>query len=164
MGVDFYCENYNFSTSYSRWNEIRLSILTATLNYLNYTFDNNNVKSSNDADNYNYFMNKIKTVIEINKNYQKTYGELCVNYFISSLKETESFIYFNVFGIYVLFNKSDCEGFYSPGNALDICYLLNLIKPYMINTTEFNTVYVNNSSVYNLFNESREKYKNIIIS
>lgn len=162
MGIDLCCENYKFSCSYETWKKIRLSILNATFNYLTHKFNNKLTILNND--NYTFYMTKIKTVIESNKSYQKTYGNLCVNHFISSLEETESFIYFNVFGIYVLLNKSDCDGFYSPGNALDICYLLNLIKHYMINTDKYNTVYVNHNCVYNLFNESREKSKNIIIS
>jgi len=109
---------------------------------------------------------KLKDLIKLNEDYKNNteIGELSVNYFISSIDDVEQFIYFNILGIYVLCNKSDSDGYYSPGNSLDIICLLDLIKQYLINSEVYSCIYVNENSVYNLFNESLQKKINVVIS
>jgi len=46
-----------------------------------------------------------------------------------SIKFINSLNYFGLGGLYALCNQSDCEGFYTPGNSLDIYRLLVKIKP-----------------------------------
>jgi hypothetical protein len=87
-------------------------------------------------------------------------GDLC---FINIL------IQFGVGGIYTLCNKSDCDGFYTPGNSYDICELLNVIKPFTIKNKdnlddEENWVYRCTDKLLELFQESSEKKLLVSIS
>ena len=165
MGVDFYCDKQEFSCSYGRWDIIRITILNATFNYIKDEI-NNIGATLNNNDIYNYYVYKLKDLIKLNEDYKNNteIGELSVNYFISSIDDVEQFIYFNILGIYVLCNKSDSDGYYSPGNSLDIICLLDLIKQYLINSEVYSCIYVNENSVYNLFNESLQKKINVVIS
>lgn len=43
----------------------------------------------------------------------------------------DALTYFEINGLHTLCNKRDCEGYYSPGNSIDICHLLDLIKPFV---------------------------------
>ena len=84
------------------------------------------------------------------------------NYFIDLLIE------FGVGGIYALCNKSDCEGFYSVGNAYDIHELLNTIRPFLLKNTKDlessdNWLYDVADELIELFQESIEKKKIIMI-
>jgi hypothetical protein len=164
MGVDFFCDQQEFSCSYDKWNNIRITIMNATFNYIKDEI--NNIVSILNNDTCNYYKDNITEIIRLNELYQCKNGELSVNYFISSIDEKgiDALIYFNVFGLYSLCNKSDTDGYYSPGNSLDIICLLDLIKHYLINSEFYTSIIINNNSVYNLFNESLQKKFNVIIS
>jgi hypothetical protein len=48
----------------------------------------------------------------------------------SNFAIVDALIYFDIGGLYSFCNKNDCEGFYSPGNSVDICKLFDLIEPF----------------------------------
>lgn len=95
-----------------------------------------------------------------------------INTFIEitrNLDYVDALIYFGIDGLYSLCNKSDCEGFYSVGNSVDICQLFNLIEPFVKsnNADIYSFIYIQSSSyirLYDLFKESTIKFKTIMIA
>ena len=83
-------------------------------------------------------------------------NEISVDEFISNAfleREVwgDIFIEYDIYGIYALCHKSDNEGYYSPGNALDICKLLELIK-------DINEDYFKQEGIYDLlYGEDNDK-------
>ncbi len=171
MGISVNCKEKGFCCSYSGWNRLRVTIIEATLRYLRAKFVlDESTKNEEDEDhNYGYNKKEIEKFIDrINILLStSTHKDGHVNIFIHIITEfpqyIDALIYFNVGGIYSLVNKSDCEGFYSPGNSLDIIILLDLIKP-IINeyyNDEYSTIY---EDIYDMFEESWKEKENIIIS
>ena len=85
-------------------------------------------------------------------------------------KTPRELIYFDIGGLYSLCNKSDCEGFYSVGNSIDICKLFDLIEPFIKLNDEdkHSAIYVSGTgfyckSLYELFKESATQNKKITI-
>lgn len=221
MGVDFNCDGKNISMSYSAWNNIRRTIIIASINYikekiLNAIEEKNNrgKKGTNDfrddendiylkddyhPDNntYSNVMNNLLFKLELlfkkddgNESDIKSIFNQSTrqirdlvyefNIIIMNTKfAIDSFIYFDVNGLFSLCNKNDCEGYYSSGNSLDIINLLDLIKHHIQNTDKevYNMIYMVETggdnyfseengyfaNIYNLFKTSWEKNKKISI-
>ena len=73
-------------------------------------------------------------------------------------------IFFGVGGLFSLCNKSDCEGYYSVGNAYDICELFHIIKPFLIEKSDSPDNYANIiTQVEDVFKESVEISQKILI-
>ena len=191
MGVDFTCDEKSFGCSYGGWHNIRCTILEATFAYLDKRFAEILAKPSNEeeddwetthiqsaAKNLQKHIDKIRE--DANSKKQKSsegifgimrehnhildcfINKIWENYFIDLLIE------FGVGGIYALCNKSDCEGFYSVGNAYDIRELLTTIRPFLLKNTEDlessdNWIYDVADELIELFQESIEKKKIIMI-
>jgi hypothetical protein len=66
--------------------------------------------------------------------------------------------YFDIGGVFALCNKNDFQGYYTPGNSLDICSLLDKIKPFIKIYDIYDCIYIEESRdtacIYNLFKES----------
>ena len=148
MGVDFYCNDKTFSCSYGNWNIRRMAILKATYNYLIYTISN--------YKNEDYSEEELKDQIErhliiINEIFEnglvQNIDKFLHNVYSKRHFSLDTIIKYGAGGIYALLNKSDCEGHYSPGNCLDICILLDLIKEYYDVSSE-DTEWIKNS-IYN---------------
>ncbi len=126
---------------------------------------------------YHRHMNNIKPIIaiveEVNKERRRmqpesapnviTFINACnndVGVFVTACDKFDSIdalIYFNINGLYALCNKSDCEGYYSPGNSSDICQLLDLIKPFIKVNDEYVYERIYEGDLYKLFTESATK-------
>jgi len=127
MGVQFDCGEVSISCGYGTWNEIRFYIAKACLDFF--------IEITKDID---------PTVRDISTQYhchlldfvermQKRNPESIVD-FLSDVEDYETyntFIFFGMNGLYKLIEKSDCEGFYSPGDSMDIGNMLMLIDPYL---------------------------------
>lgn len=187
MGVDFYCGDKSFGCSYGSWNELRKLIIQATFNYIQDKFqkDYELYKDSTEDDenwigegsSYNCYKKDMIKIIEQMNLQSKTknvFGmdntinnliNLCIN-----LSFVDALIHFDIGGLYSLCNKSDCEGYYSVGNSVDICQLFDLIEPFIKNMDEntHKSIYVPgsryNNILYELFKESATTNKKIIIS
>jgi hypothetical protein len=191
MGVDFTCDEKSIGFSYGGWHNIRCTILEATFAYLDKRFAEILAKFANEEEHdwetthiQSAAKNLQKHIDEIredaNSKKQKSsegifgiirehnhildcfINKIWENYFIDLLIE------FGVGGIYALCNKSDCEGFYSVGNAYDIHELLNTIRPFLLKDTEDlessdNWLYDVADELIELFQESIEKKKIIMI-
>ena len=178
MGVDFYCNEKHFGCSYSGWNTIRMFVLKATFNYLYDVISKDRNDELSEEEQEEETVKNLFTIKSIFEN-----GAVSnVDKFIRNCNNNDYGLYlftkYNANGIYALINKSDCEGKYSPGNALDICILLDAIKTYYDIESESNKVdydviydqeyYAKNWGskyvcVYKLFEESWKSGKHINI-
>ena len=76
--------------------------------------------------------------------------------------------HFDIGGLFALCNQSDCEGYYTPGNSLDICSLFDKIKPFVKKYSVYDDIYENarnfhNKSVYEVFEHSYKTLNKVII-
>jgi hypothetical protein len=182
MGIDLTCETKDFSCSYSSWHNIRSELIEATFAYLEDLIAKNiDIDEENSVlTHLKQYINEIREYgasLENNKPpinpfallsskrdlfdaFSEYSGDLC---FINIL------IQFGVGGIYALCNKSDCDGFYTPGNSYDICQLIMIIKAFTIKNKdnindEENWVYRCMDRLLELFQESYEKKLLVSIS
>ena len=190
MGVDFHCGDVGFGCSYGGWNEIRINIIKATFNYIldkiKKDYELYKDLSTDDANwigegsEYNIYKMNILKIIESTRVGEKKISavfqietDYTINNFINTtrtLSHVDALIYFNIAGLFSLCNKSDNEGFYSSGNAVDICQLFDLIEPFIKNISEdtYYSIYIRedrtfSNCLYDLFKESACKNKKISI-
>ena len=127
MGVDFLCDDFSYSCQYSSWDKMRMELLRATVKYLE-TSDiplkrlNNHTEQVPYYDIIDGFLSHKNDLTGVNVFMQMS---LLVKDFDNTL------IYFDVYGLLALLKKSDCDGVYSPGNAMDICKLIELVGPHV---------------------------------
>lgn len=176
MGVDFYCNNITFGCSYGGWAEIRKTIILATFKYLKEKFEDKE-KYGDECEDFCY----VKLIQNLIEKFEYIYNAMgCSNNLLSILNSNliyqDALIHFDLGGLYSLCNKSDCEGYYTPGNSLDICKLLDIIKDSLHNLdSEYDWIYDEKYekydgcdlvavSVYQLFKYSYENNKKIRIS
>jgi hypothetical protein len=190
MGVDFYCEDVTYGCSYSGWNKLRKTIIQATFDYIQDKFqkdfeaynsitDEEDKHDIGDGSAYDCYKKNILKIIEAMQSASKktnVFGidiDNTVNNFIvltRNLSYIDALIYFDIGGLYSLCNKSDCDGFYSVGNSVDICMLFDLIEPFVkINNEDaHSTIYISGTGFYckslcDLFKESATRNKKIMI-
>ena len=121
------CDDAEYSCGYSRWNTIREEIANASVCYLQTVYDE--LLRTNDEQN-SHTQTELERLLEyIDTNNCCTttdYGHLFADKDFVNL-----FIYFNVGGVYALLNKSDDDGYYSLGNAVDIVKTFEFVSPYI---------------------------------
>lgn len=125
MGIILYCYKSKFACGYSLWDNIKLNLILSTIDYIK-------EKIIQDYSKYNEEkLKKLKSIIE-------KINTLLIFDIIDIFKEILSsscnkntFIYFNLGGLYELCNKSNYEGNYTYENSINICKLFEMIKPYM---------------------------------
>jgi hypothetical protein len=190
MGIDLYCKNKSFFTSYPGWNEIRVTVIKITLKFIqkkfaddinkhnlanhDYNIDlecsddtiDDNIDDNFDNSTYWYYMNTINELaLQINdsicfNNIINIFTSLCNN-----LNLLNAFNYFNIGGLIALCNQSDSDGYYTPGNSLDICILFDNIKDTMLqNIFTYDSIYTNKNNLYDLFQESYVTVNKVIIN
>jgi hypothetical protein len=184
MGIDLYCNNKSFFTSYSGWNEIRVNIITITFKYIQKKFLEDNYKNNLDeydedivdSSSYWYYMNAIKELIdELNEinNTKDSLSEVKIDNTITiftrlchNLNIMNAFNYFEIGGLIALCRQNDCDGYYTPGNSLDICILFDIIKDtvMMHNIFIYDFIYTSKNNLYDLFQESYTTVNKVIIS
>jgi hypothetical protein len=154
MGVQFDCGEVSISCGYGDWNKIRFFIANACLDFF--------IEITKDVD---ASVRDISTryechLLELVEAIQNRNPESIVD-FLSAIDEYAShntLIFFGMNGLYKLLAKSDCEGFYSPGDAMDIRNMLILIEPHLSNNCDDLTKFKE------LFNSSVEFNENVMIS
>lgn len=183
MDIDLYCDKKSFCTSYSGWNEIRANTIKITIKYIQKKFkeyiDKNNLEDydedSIDNSSYWYYMNVIKELInemdEI-ETAKKFVSEVNIDNTISifihqcyNLNLVNAFNYFEIGGLIALCNQNDCDGYYTPGNSLDICVLFDIIKDtfMMHNIFIYDYIYTSKNNLYDVFQESYTTVNKVII-
>jgi len=152
---------YIFGCAYNSWNEIRTKIVYATFKYIE-TIDNEENKE------YIETIREITSFIANDINSSRRPSVRFIEIINTEQMYIDTLIYFNVGGLYALCNKSDCEGFYSPGNSYDICRLLDLIEPFIEIDEYYERIYTpltntDNCRLYDVFEESWKTRTKVII-
>ncbi len=127
MGVDFLCDEFSYHCSYGNWDKMRVELLRATVKYLE-TSDIPLKRLNNHNEQVPYY--------DIVDGFLSHKDDLTsIGVFMQMSHEVKDFdntlIYFDVYGLHALLKKNDCEGVYSPGNAVDICKLIELVGPHV---------------------------------
>ena len=123
MGVLFICDTAEYSCAYGSWNNIRMGLLSASLRYLQHLVrgvdasDPTAYKAIQLILNEKYKMTDVDRFIEI----VDSHGHDMV----------DGMNYLNIGGLWVIMNKRDDEGYYTPGNALDILILIKQVKSFV---------------------------------
>jgi hypothetical protein len=187
MGVDFNCGDTTYGCSYGNWNELRKLVMKSTFDYIQDKFkkdfeayngiiDEEDEHYIGDGSTYNCYKNDvIKIILSMADPKEKNIFGInnTINDFIvitRNLSYVDALIYFDIGGLYSLCNKSDCEGFYSVGNSVDICQLFDLIEPFIkINNEDTHSAIYKTETrfyghcLYELFKESKTQNKKITI-
>jgi hypothetical protein len=153
MGIDLSCGDVTVSCSYGTWNDIRFAIANGCLKW--FIDETKDVDPSERKIEMRYHYHLLELVESLHK--QKP--ESIVDY-LSAIENPETIdvlIFFGAIGLYKLICKSDCEGFYSPGDSLDISNMLDNIEWYL--TDVFNL-----ETIKTLFKESVKLNENVLIS
>jgi hypothetical protein len=178
MGVEFHCLETEFGCSYGSWNKIRTSIIKSTFEYIQNKFENDkelhkDVDDKEDEDyigegsSYYLYMTLIQKFIDISitkQSFQSIFDVEIDNIinklliYCHKLQFIDALNYFDIGGVFALCNKNDFQGYYTPGNSLDICSLLDKIKPFTKPYEIYDCIYIEESRdtacIYNLFKES----------
>lgn len=187
MGVNFYCGDITFGCSYSGWSIIRIEIIKATFDYIQdkYTKDKElygHLKEDDEnyigeGSGYHCYMTDLlnaKKILLEEKLTKSVFGieiDNTVNVFIKlchNLKLMNSLNNFDIGGLFALCNQSDCEGYYTPGNSLDICSLFDKIEPFVKNYSCYDAIYkkegmFHNNTIYEVFEHSYQTLRKVTI-
>lgn len=126
-----------------------------------------------EGSNYHFYMEKIlylKMIVLSQKPMKTIFGVgtyNIINLFIDwchNITSINALNKFDISGLYALCNQSDCEGFYSPGNAMDICCLFDKIEPFVKKYNCYSCIYNNENRLYDVFKHSYMSGRKIIIS
>jgi len=125
MGVVFECIEKDYSCSYSSWNAVRVEMACATMRYLESEVDMMDTeKMQQNQIIYEILAHKVNLTESVDEilAIMSDYPNF-INYFIA----------LDIYGLFVLLNKGDDTGYYSPGNAKDILMLFKLVKSFILN-------------------------------
>ena len=177
MGVVFICNDIDFGCSYSYWDKIRTNIIKATIDYIqdkfekdkelygHLTIDDENCVCEGSI--YYCYMSaliELKTLVLSQKQMTHAFGitiDNTVNNVVkwsSNLEHKNALNKFDIGGLYALCNQTDCDGYYTPGNSLDICSLLDRIEPFVKKYSCYSCIYsgedIIQNTVYEVFENS----------
>jgi hypothetical protein len=188
MGIDLYCNDKTFGTSYGHWGSIRISIIKSTIDYIQDKFEKDTELYKNiDEGEENWIgegsayycymkdLNELRDIIILTQKSKVTEFDMpfdnTVNNFISLCRHSkymDALNYFEIGGLFALCNQSDCEGYYTPGNSLDICYLFDKIQEHMKKYDGYDCVYVEEgrafNTIYSVFEQSYTTSKKVSIT
>ena len=128
MVINLKCEETGFSCSYSTWNSIREAIIKYTFIYItkHITDEFSESKELKYCEEAILMMDIIK---KVNSSKYNTYYESFIATILPNIfTYMEILNAFEIGGLLSLCLKNDCDGMYTPGNAYDICVLLDTIK------------------------------------
>jgi len=133
MGIDLECCDKSLSFSYHYWNNIRLSIAKSFTKYLHEVVS---TFIGNGEEGYEkYHFRPLHVDYDLTALFAEIPEDITVNDFLSRIlynyQTHDALICIGLSGIYYLLNKSDSDGFYSPGNCMDIVGLFKNIKEYI---------------------------------
>lgn len=168
---EFICGEKSFRCSHKSWNELRNNIILATIEYLEDLLNSTKDIPEHEVYNHDYYgLHALNLLEQFYKETKDTPEDRIV--LLSKLVRTNMFyinalIYFGIIGVYELCYKTDGEGHYSPGNALNIFLLLNKIEPYLQKKEEiYYFIYLIkdfNCAIYDVVQESFQSMENIKI-
>jgi hypothetical protein len=156
MGIDLHFDDtdLHFSCSYGYWNILRTSIVQTFIIYLTDWVS----KNSFDEDSWkNHSYVEIKNLLD--ENNSSTFVDIN-DYSIFFEKYIDCLACFGFLGVHALIKKSDCEGYYSCGNAMDVYILINKIKKFIPVKDDYKTI----MNLKKIFKYSIDKKKSVTIS
>jgi hypothetical protein len=122
------CNDAEYSCGYSRWNTIREEIANAAVRYLQTIYEE--LLQSNDEENA-YTRTELEKLMEyVDTNNCCTITDF--GYLFIDKDFVNLFIRFDLGGVYALLNKSDDDGYYSVGNAVDIVKTFELVETHIV--------------------------------
>lgn len=113
-------QDKTFECNYSAWNNIRQHLIKIAVEYLKELFLDDETTLDSIQCTHKKYLLEIIPIIEESKYNVHTFIYLC------KPKIFDALTIFNIHGIYSLCYKSDTEGFYTFGNALDIKHFLKI--------------------------------------
>lgn len=185
MGIDLICDNTNFCCSYTYWGKIRTEIIKATFDYIKDKYNKDKELYGNlakeddnwigDGSEYHYYMNNLLNLTNnVLEKYTTKIDSFSIINFIEvfnqmsfSLDIINALNYFDIGGLFALCHQSDNEGYYMPGNSLDICSLFDRIEPFVKKYESYSSIYIqedsNISRLYNVFEHSHKTFQKVTI-
>jgi hypothetical protein len=176
MSFNIKCGDLVYYSSYKTWNNLRRITIKSTFDYINFKFNHD---SDNKDFNYIIYKKSIHNLIKSMKlgEKQTLFGasiDMTIHNFnqiVTNISYINALIFFDIIGLYFLCNKNDFDGLYSPGNAIDICNLFDLIEPFVKKNSEeiYTIIYINGGEefgkkLYDLFKMSALENKKIMIN
>ena len=116
MGIEIICDNIEYSCSYDLWNLIRMELLNATLLYLENILLDTKLDKERSIE--------ISCILYYKNDMLKSIDDF-LNIMNNKKDFINQFIFYEIYGVYVLLNKSDYDGLYSPGNSIDIIKMID---------------------------------------
>ena len=130
MSMELICDKEHWTCTYMNWSKIRNECVRATFAYVEHFIQTNTMRVNNEEkrlqDNILLYINKIKSYRSNNEHLTNADLHLYSGFLeeCNQIEFIDLLVKFGVGGLYALCHKSDCEGFYSVGNAYDICDLI----------------------------------------
>lgn len=163
MEINVHDDNKEVNFSYGNWKSMREIIVKISFFHLESIL--NNPKNKGHKLHEKIMRNLIKSMFGQKLEPDTNLSELVTVYMHNSFN-LDALIYYEMGGLYALCNKRDNEGYYTPGNSLDICNLLDEIEESVksYNASLYDAIYgENKDSIYNYFKSSCENNMNIMI-
>lgn len=169
MEFDINSHDGEFIFSREKWKSIREIIIKITFFHVQSILDDtpNNFESEGENDYiYEKIMRKIiQSIFSKILDPDVSLSEIVTLYMHNSLN-LNTLIHYDIGGLYALCNKEYDQGYYSPGNSLDICNLFDEIEEAVkkYNASLYDAIYgPDEENIYNCFKKSYEGNVNIII-
>jgi hypothetical protein len=140
MGFTISCLEEVFSLPYSKWNNIRGNLIISCLQYT----------TTKIGKKQPVFLSDLKLI-------DTTSNELFVSFIELYKKYTSQFEQLGVKGIYLLINKSDCEGSYNQEESTTIIDSVHTISDYY--TSDQNDL----DELFKVFQKSKENNQVVLI-
>ncbi len=150
MGIDIECGEHHFKCSYGRWNDLRIEIIRASYEYIkNYKSELSEYETKFQQD----LVTFLENTLAVEKYHVAAFIDGCNLHLLNLL------IHFGLAGLFAFCNKTDDDGYYSVGNAYDICELFTTINPYITNNQHNQSL----KQIAEVFAESVEKKHVVVI-
>ena len=177
MRIELFCNDKLFYCSYSYWNNIRTNIIRATFDYIedkinkdklldkDFIFDfetDFDLENMDDKTISEYYHN-VKTIYNLKAFIKPEQSKISISNFIKLCRYSNylnSLNYFDISGLFCICNKNE-DGYYSPGNSLDICILFDKIKPFTQKYGIYDYIYSSQLHMTCLQEIFTESYKNL---
>jgi hypothetical protein len=129
MGICINCEGVMYTCGYTRWENFREEIANASIRYLQNEYETILLNGANES----YLERELSELMEyIDINNCKTINDFTRLFSIAN--SLNLFIYYNMSGVFALLHKSDDDGYYTVGNAVDILQTFSLVEDYIVDT------------------------------
>jgi hypothetical protein len=178
MGLDLHCDNYSVRVgAYSRVSEIYREWILASIEYLKEWIKLHPIKpydsdDSTDSDNpygedptFEYKITQCEKSIQMLNSWLIDLNSFnLINYDRILYADLDLLRKFDLIGLHIFVNHSDCQGYITSNESRDILKSLTKICPYLHNTGyNFNTDIQNAESYYlfEIFNKSANSGKKI---